>query len=59
VMCRDHRLEPLPSWLLAELAQLAVLARCFPVLGVHEHCEHDPDYRAPRFHELTTWRGVA
>jgi hypothetical protein len=51
-MCEDHRLEPLPAALLEELGRLAVLARCFPVLGIHERCEHDPDYRAPSWHEV-------
>lgn len=51
-MCRDHALEPLPTWLQDELAELSVWVtptRCLPPFGVHEGCEHDPDRSEPSF----------
>jgi hypothetical protein len=51
-MCYDHKLEPLPNWLLEELRELVNPIRCLPALGIHEHCEHvtpEPTFQEVEF----------
>lgn len=47
-MCQDHEMLPLPDW----VKDMVMPIRCLPALGVHERCEHDPDYREPTFQEV-------
>lgn len=44
----SRAIRPLPNW----MTESMVMTRCLPPLGVHERCEHDPDYPPVSFRDL-------